>query len=639
MAGWSHAKRVKVERNFYAFLDLCYVNSKDHGRICLGENLYDGQRRLITTIFDALEAGIHKIYVLKSRQLGISTIIRALLVFYVGIHNGLKGAMVFDTAPHRDSARNELVTMITDLPATLRFPQIRGTGRGNRDSMTLVNDSTVLFMSAGVKQSKSSGTLGRSEGLSVAHLSELCSYDNPEGIKSFEQSLSELHPDRLYIFESTARGYNQWRQMWLDAKADDVHCVTTFMGWWAKESQSIPREDRDFARYGEKPPTEEEAAKIKTVYEQYGHQITPEQLAWIRRKVAPTAEPEGDADEDYETDDTVMLAEQAWTEQEAFQQSGAIFFGNKTLTDQCNNHVSNKYKTYQYVAGEDFAKMGVYRAQNAKSIELKVWEEPDPTGMYALGVDPAFGENERNCRSAIQVFRCYADGMDQVAEYASPLVTTEHLAWVLASLLGWYGAGNAEARYLLELNGPGEAVFNALKALRYRIENDRTQRADLEQRGLIEIFKNVQTYIWRRPDSMSPGFSYHFKTTTQLKITLFERLRDFVVYDKLRIRSAALIDELRSIAREGDSIGAPQSMKDDRAIAASFAAYYWDTELKPRLISERRTREAEQAKKRLSIINQVSLYNTHQIDTFFSMKRSARGKMMVQAARNKWRYR
>lgn len=638
MAGWSHAKRVKVERNFYAFLNLCFVNSKDHGRICLGESLYDGQRSLITAIFDALENDIHKIYVLKARQLGISTIIRALMIFYVGVHNGLKGALVFDTAPHRDSARNELVTMITDLPQSLKFPPIRGSGRGNRDSMTLVNDSTVLFMSAGVKASKSSGTLGRSEGLTVSHCSELCSYDNPEGMKSFEQSLSEIHPDRLYIYESTARGPNQWQQIWLDARDDDLHCVCLFLGWWSKEAQSIAQDHRDFERYGSAPPSDEEAVKIKAVLDQYNHQITVEQLAWIRYKVDPNSKADGDVEEGYGTDDTVMLAEQAWTEQEAFQLSGAVFFGNKVLTAQHNTHVSHKFKAYWYMAGEEFAKMRVYRAQNTKSIELKVWEEPDPTGVYVLGVDPAYGENENNCRSAIEVLRCYADGVDQVAEYASPLTSTYHLAWVVASLLGWYGYGTAEARYLLELNGPGEAVYNELKSLRFKIENDRTQRQELEERGLADIFKNVRTYIFRRPDSMSPGFNYHFKTTTQLKITIMERLRDFVSSDKLHIRSEALLTELGAIAREGDSISGG-SVKDDRAIAMAFAAYYWDTDIRSGMMMQRRTREAEQAKKRLSIIDQVSLYNTHQLDTFFSMKRASRAQRMRQESKNSWRHR
>src|SRR5215475_5170555 len=105
MPGWNHEKRLRVEQAFYAYLDECYVESRDSGRISLGKNLFDGQRRFITEIFDGLEDDIHKFFVLKSRQLGISTICRALLVFFIGILKGVRGALVFDTANNREEAR------------------------------------------------------------------------------------------------------------------------------------------------------------------------------------------------------------------------------------------------------------------------------------------------------------------------------------------------------------------------------------------------------------------------------------------------------------------------------------------------------------------------------------------------------
>jgi len=167
MAGWTRRKREMMEEGFYLFLSRCYINSRDAGRICLGEELYDGQRRFITAVFDALENDIHKIYVLKSRQLGLSTIARALSMFLIGVHPGLKGAIVFDTDNNKNESRAELETMINDLPKTLKFPPISS---NNRTGLTLANDSKVLFMSAGTRKSKTSGTLGRSVGLSLAHL-------------------------------------------------------------------------------------------------------------------------------------------------------------------------------------------------------------------------------------------------------------------------------------------------------------------------------------------------------------------------------------------------------------------------------------------------------------------------------------
>src|SRR5882724_3562485 len=248
---WSREKRLAVEGAFYKFLDRCYIESKDDGRICLGENLYEGQRKLITQIFDALENGIHDIHILKSRQLGISTIIRALTTFFLGVFSGLKGALVFDTREHMSEARNDLVAMLEALPTELQFPGIK---QDNREGLTLKTNSKMLFMAAGVSKRKSSKGLGASYGLSLAHCSEMCAWENEEGLESFKNSLSDRNPDRLYIWESTARGYTQWFSMWNEACADTMHCKCIFLGWWSKDSQRIERADRDWALYGDNIP-------------------------------------------------------------------------------------------------------------------------------------------------------------------------------------------------------------------------------------------------------------------------------------------------------------------------------------------------------------------------------------------------
>jgi len=118
-----------------------------------------------------------------------------------------------------------------------------------------------------------------------------------------------------------------------------------------------------------------------------------------------------------------------------------------------------------------------------------------------------------------------------------------------------------------------------------------------------------------------------------------ERLRDFVSTGKMRIRSAALVEEMKTVAREGDSIGAPQSTRDDRVVAAAMASYYWDTKIKNIMISRRQTREAEQARKRASIVDQVALFNRNHLDMFFKQKQATRTVQQRVAMRNAWRYR
>lgn len=631
MAGWSRDKRLRVEQAFYVFLNRCYIYSKDTGYTCLGESLYDGQRRFITTVFDALEQDIHKIFVLKSRQLGLSTIARALTIFLLGIFDGLKGAVVFDTDQNKVETRAELEVMIKALPKTLKFPGIKG---NNRSGLTLKNDSKVLFMSAGTKKTKGSGVLGRSVGLAFAHLSELCSYDNEDGLEAFDNSLSDVNPDRLYIYESTARGFNRWYHMWLEAKKDP-HCACLFLGWWSKPSQAIHRDDPEFLRYGIPPISEKEAEQIATVKRQYGHDVTIEQLAWVRRKMDPTAQKEGDAEVEF-TGSTLRIQEQPWTEEEAFQQTGAAFFSPEKLTLQTNAHASTKFQSYMYLTGDEFVDTEIVRAPNSKMVQLKVWEPPVSSGgIYVIACDPAHGENEDNDRASIQVCRCYADGLDQVAEYSSTLVTTDHLAYVLASLLGWYGQGTNQVRYVLELQGGGDSVYRTLKMLRFQLENGRQPREFKE--GMYDIFRNVRTFIWSRADSMAPGHNYHLKTTVSNKVSFMEHLRNYVQNGMLHVRSLDLIAEFNSIARQGDKIEAPDGMKDDRAMAMAFAVHCWEEKERRNLISADRTRLGERRRQNMAIQDQVALFQQNQLTMFFNRQVQARQALERQARYQSWR--
>ena len=632
--GWSKEKREKFERAFYSFLGSCYINSKNTGFTCLGENLYDGQKKFITTVLDGLENDIHRFFILKSRQLGLSTISRALSVFYIGIHRGLGGALVFDSSENRESARAELEAMIDDLPAKLKFPAVKST---NRQGITLINKSRILFKAAGVKKTAQSGGLGRSVGLSMAHLSELCSFSDPEGLESFENSLSDENPDRLYIYESTARGFNLWHTIWTEARKDPLHCSCLFLGWFEHPKQRIERSHPDFEVYGVTPPTPIELKKIETVKKLYNVDITAEQLAWIRRRMNPAATAEGDADPEFEGSN-LKIQEQPWTEEEAFQQTGSIFFSAEKLTEMTNNFVDPNFKSFMYSCGAEFNNTIILKAPTVKMAELKVWEEPDTDGHYVLGIDPAFGENETNDRSSIQVCRCYANGIDQVAEYASPLIKTDQLAYVIASLMGWYGRGqNSSIKYALELNGPGTAVFQSLRSLKHQLESHSYLENMVQEQGLKDVFRNVRTYIYSRIDSMQGGSAMHIKTTAALKIMFMERLRDFVSNGMFRIRSLDLVSEMKSIAREGDTIKAPGSMKDDRVLAAAFAINCWETGPKRQLMAANRTRETEVARQRLTITDQVNLYQQNQLQYFFAQKRRGRIAAQQDQMRRNWR--
>lgn len=639
MAGWSKAKRNAFEESFHLFLKNAYINSKDKGaRTCLGDNLYAAQLAFFKNVFDGLEDDIHKYKCLKSRQLGMSTATRALSVFWLGMHDGLSGAMVMDTAFNKTQGRREIESIIDNLPPRLGFPKIKSR---NRDGLTLMNDSTLMFISAGIKQSKGSGTLGRSVGLSFAHRSELCSYDNDEGLIAFDQSLSEDNPDRLYIDESTARGPNIWKDIWEDAKSDVNHTRCMFFGWWSKETQIIKRKDPDFERYGAQPPTDREIKKMQEVYDLYHYKITPEQLAWIRRKMDPTAEAEGDAVAEYEGD-TTRLQEQPWTEEDSWQVTGSVFFAPEDLTAQWDKHVNKNFKTYMFQPGLEFVDMKVHPAANQRSIELKVWKEPEADATYVVAADVAFGYDEYNDRSAIQVCRCFADGLDQEAEYAWALVHTRGFAWVVLAIAAWYASLGGDVYLIIELNGPGAAVWDEINHVRAHIASG-YQNKQIAEKGLKDVFNNVKNYVYFRQDSMAGGRSWQWKTSPGMgpssKVRIMERLRDFISNGMLHVRSIATVEEMKSVTRDGDTIKAAGHAKDDRVVSLALAIRCWEDRVRRALSAQRRTREVEHARKRLSVVDQVALFQTNMLESFFKTKRVQRARESREITKARWRYR
>ncbi len=631
---WNPKKVEAFSSAFYDFLRYVRIDSKETGGgTVLANHIYSAQRMALKCIFGGLAEDIHDFKILKSRQLGISTITEALDVFWLGMHDGLKGAMIFDTSAHMEAARARIVNLIKQLPPKLKFPSVVS---NNRYGLTLSNRSELLFMAAGTRTSRGGGSLGASVGLNFIHASEMCSWENEEGIASLKAAMAKEFPNRLFIWESTARGFNGWYDMWTEAKKNDLTERTVFIGWWAKETQMHPEGSPLFARYGAEPPTEGEIDRIEEVHTRYGFTVTPEKLSWYRMISNPSLDADADGTLSFEPDE-YTAQNQPWTEDEAFQQSGSTFFSGARLTEISRTDGALKFTPYNFALSTEFIYLQCLKAKSPRNAQLKVWEEPDEFGTYVVGADPAFGHDEDNDRSSIQILRCYADQVEQVAEYAYSEVQTYQFAWVIAALLGWYSASpNSSARLILEINGPGEAVWNEFRTLKQQVQHGYLKTAATEH-GLGAIFNNVRQYLYARADSMSSGSVYHWKTTSLLKVGIMERCRDFVSNGTLILHSQDLISEMKSITREGDSIAAEGNKKDDRVMALAMACRSWEQFERKGLISANKTRSLEDAKRRLTLRDQMQMLSQHHLSSFLDGKKKARAAAQRAATRASWR--
>lgn len=207
-------------------------------------------------------------------------------------------------------------------------------------------------------------------------------------------------------------------------------------------------------------------------------------------------------------------------------------------------------------------------------------------GFYVIGADPAYGSSDWADRFVIQVYRCYADGLDQVAEFATPDLNTYQFAWVIAHLAGAYKNSTMN----LEVNGPGQNVIAEIR----RIRAQATATTGQMGKDLRDVLGSMQNYIWRKMDNMGGlSNSIGFMTTHQTKERMLNYMKDFFERGMMNILSMELLEEMKTVVREDGFLGAPGRSKDDRVIASALATVAWAEQVQPRLITNYITREKQ----------------------------------------------
>jgi hypothetical protein len=554
-------------KKFYRFCAQLQIETKEKGLQRLG-NLLGTQTYVMQEIAAGLEDGAHHYVILKGRQLGITTISLALDLYWVFTHPGLGATLVTDTEENREMFRSTLGMYHEHLPKEFKIP-VDG---HNRNQMVLRNRSRLFYQVAGLR---AKGSLGRGKAITYLHGTETSSWGDEEGLASLLASLAETNPDRLYMFESTARGFNMFHDMYVTAKRARTQRAI-FCGWWRNEFYSSDPESAVYKTYWDGRLTPEEREWTRDIKKLYGVEINSRQMAWWRWKLAEGIR-----------DDALMYQEFPPTEDYAFVMTGTSFFSNARCTDAMKEAKKDVPAYYRYVMGATFADTEVIKSQE-RLATLKVWEEPVDTAYYVIGADPAYGSSDWADRFCLTVYRVYADGMEQVAEFATSELNTYQFAWVIAHLAGAYRNSTLN----LEVNGPGQAVINELRNLK-------RQAASLggpQGKDLMNVLGHMQNYMWRKNDNLG-GItnSIGWLTTGPSKERMLNYMKDYFERGMMRVRSVDTIEEMKSIVRDGGSIQAGGRGKDDRVIATALASAAYAEQLWPRLVQMKITRENNRA--------------------------------------------
>ena len=550
-------------KQFYAFCSELKIETKEQGLRKM-DNLLGTQTYVMDEISSGLENGIHFFVILKGRQLGITTISLALDLYWHYINAGLNGTLVTDTEENRDMFRGTLGSYMDGLPKEFKIPILAH----NRNSLALKNRSRIFYQVAGLR---AKGSLGRGKGITFLHGTETSSWGDEEGLASLLASLAETNPKRLYIFESTARGFNMFHDMYVTAKRARTQ-KAIFCGWWRNEFYSAAPDTDVYKVYWDGKLTPEEKEWTRDIKKLYNFEINSRQMAWWRWKMLEGIK-----------DDSLMYQEFPPTEDYAFVMTGTSFFSNSRCTDAMKIAKKIDCDHYRYAMGVNFQDTEVLKSTERLST-LKVWEEPIDTAYYVIGADPAYGSSDWADRFCVQVFRCYSDGMEQVAEFATSELNTYQFAWVISHLAGAYKNSTLN----LEVNGPGQAVLNEIKNLRRQAAS----MGNAMGKSLMDVYGSMSNYIWRRNDTMGGlSNSLGWLTTQATKERMMNYTKDLFERGMLDVYSVDTIEEMKTIIRDGASIEASGRNKDDRVMAMALACAAYSEQVQPQLIQRKLSRK------------------------------------------------
>jgi len=540
-------------RKFVKWANFLQINSKDYGLIKFSPKKWWGSQKLLLKKIYESEDEQRTFIVLKARQLGITSFLNAFTLFYHQTIPNSKGAVLMADYSDLEIIRR---TIVHDFYDTLDERKRVLLVRNSRDGLRFANNSSIHFLYT-AKRSTNRGKTGRGKGYNFLHATEVAYFNSWEDFHSLQQSLSDLHPYRFYIYESTANGYNEFYDLYETAKKSPA-MKAIFIGWWAKETYVLDPSSKIY-KYYSYPLNREEKEWVDAVKKLYGFQITMPQMAWWRWKLYDA----------YHGNKNYALQELPFYEDQAFQLSGNRFFDAvllKNLEDNLKEEIKNeliKERSYRLAYdGSNF----VFQETNVKP-NLLIWEFPDAEAVYVIGADPTMAANPDSDNAVISVWRAEPEKVYQVAEFVDNQVSPQLFARFILLLAGIYNG----AYINLEITGPGQSTLREIDYLRKMGWVPEVVLDHESKEYLQNNIRYIKEYLYCRADSLRKSYVRHWKTTPDTKVDLFHVMRGAIAENRVVIRSKELLKEMKTVIKDGAIIEAQSGFKDDRVIGAALA--------------------------------------------------------------------
>ena len=414
-----------------AFVSELFIITKERGVVRLGDVMNYAQRELVLDCERQLrENGRVRIITLKARQIGISTVIEA-VIFALSILFRDFHSLILS---HEKDSAEHILTMTKRYWNTYLFKEFHDEKYNGRTHLAWSDIGSDIKIATAKNEDA-----GRSKTIQALHASEVAFWDAPEVLMNGLRNSIPNHGLTAIFLESTANGIgNYFHRMWNEASKNESEYTPLFFPWWKHPEYTAQfLTGDDYTRYALHHLDDEE----RQLRHQF--QLPDERLIWRRWAIINLCQ--GSLDKFHQ--------EYPSSAHEAFISTGRNVFPLTKLVAH--------YEPLKGVRGQLIEVGGKLQFHEHASGPLTVYAYPSDDkdwGVYLIGADPTHTTAGDNAcahvinRRTLEVVASYRKKIDPV-NFAADL-----------RRLGYY---YNSALIAPEKTGPGYATIGALLASNY----------------------------------------------------------------------------------------------------------------------------------------------------------------------------
>ncbi len=302
-----------------------------------------------------------RIIILKARQMGFSTATEGIFFKETVTKSNINTAIVAHKEDSTTNLFNMSKLMYNELPN-----EIKPEKKASNAKELVFNNKEGTGLNSKIKCMTAGGEgVGRSDTINNLHLSELAFWqgDKKVTLTGLLQAVPN-NPDTMIIIESTANGYEYFKELWDNAVAGKNDFTPIFIGWNELQEYQMPYTGFEL--------TKEE----KELQRLYG--VTLEQLTWRRWCIANNC---GNDEEQFKQEYPI-------NPEEAFISTGKCYFNKENIIKRIQEVKDIKPKKQGYFDYDyDGLKISNIRWIEDKEGPIKIYEEPKKGYPYVLPGD------------------------------------------------------------------------------------------------------------------------------------------------------------------------------------------------------------------------------------------------------------